>query len=270
MIEALRQRFNGGFSQDAFLRVVRAVEDEVGGPIPFRLAESPIFLPGALVDEMRLATEAILAEIFAHPEYADRVRRHVPPQAFLPTRSDHPPFVQCDFALAEGDCGRVVPRLIEIQGFPSLYAFQHALCRAYQQAFALTSEVSFLGRGIDEGGFLALFRQAVLGGHDPETVALVDVHPWEQGTWPDFRLTQKLLPGLAVVDATEVLRRGDGLFYRERGREVKIARIFNRLVWEDVRRVESEMAFRLGEPLDVEWAGEPGWFFQLSKLTGRN
>jgi hypothetical protein len=267
VIEAWRQRFNRGFSQDAFLRVLRAVEDEVGGPIPFRLAESPIFLPGALVDEMRLATEAILAEVFAHPEYADRVRRHVPPHAFLPTSSDHPPFVQCDFALAEGDDGRVVPRLIEIQGFPSLYAFQHALCRAYQEAFALTSELTPFGRGIDEAGFLALFRQAVLGGHDPETVALVDVHPWKQGTWPDFRLTQKLLPGLAVVDATEILRRGDGLFYRRGGHEVKIARIFNRLVWEDVRRVESELAFRLGEPLDVEWAGEPGWFFQLSKLV---
>jgi len=245
VIEAWRQRFNRGYSEDAFLRVLRAVEDEIGGPIPFRLAESPIFLPGALVDEMRQATEAILAEIFAHPEYADRVRRHVPPEAFLPTTSAHPPFVQCDFALAEGDSGRVVPRVIEIQGFPSLYAFQHALSRAYLEAFALTSELSFLGRGLDEAGFLALLKQAVLGGHDPETVALVDVHPWAQGTWPDFRLTQKLLPGLAVVSATEILRRGERLFYRAGDREVKIARIFNRLVW----------------------AGEPGWFFRLSKLV---
>ena len=267
MIEAWRQRFNRSFSEDAFLRARRAVEDEAGGPIPFRLAESPIFLPAALVDEMREATEGILAEIFAHPEYADRVRRHVRPEAFLPTRSPHPPFVQCDFALAEGDGGTVVPRVIEIQGFPSLYAFQHALCRAYQEAFAPAAEATFFGRGIDEPGFRDLFRQAVLGGHDPETVALVDVDPWGQGTWPDFRLTQRLLPGLAVVSATDVLRRGDGLFYRDGGREVKISRIFNRLVWEDVQRVEKELAFRLGEPLDVEWAGEPGWFFQLSKLV---
>lgn len=267
MIEAWRQRFNRSFSDDAFLRARRAVEDEAGGPIPFRLAESPIFLPAALVDEMREATEGILAEIFAHPEYADRVRRHVPPEAFLPTRSQNPPFVQCDFALAEGVGGRVVPRVIEIQGFPSLYAFQHALSRAYQEAFALTPEARFLGRGVDEADFQALLRQAVLGGHDPQTVALVDVDPWGQGTWPDFRLTQKLLPGLAVVSVTDILRRGDGLFYRDGPREVKIARIFNRLVWEDVQRVEKEMAFRLGEPLDVEWAGEPGWFFRLSKLV---
>jgi hypothetical protein len=151
--------------------------------------------------------------------------------------------------------GRVVPRVIEIQGFPSLYAFQHELCRAYQEAFALTSEARFLGRGVEEADFQALLREAVLGGHDPQTVALVDVDPWGQGTWPDFRLTQKLLPGLAVVSVTDILRRGDGLFYREGRREVKIARIFNRLVWEDVQRVEKEMAFRLGEPLDVEWAG---------------
>ena len=170
MIEAWRQRFNRGFSEDAFLRARRAVEEEIGGPVPFRLAESPIFLPGALLDEMRQATEAILAEIFAHPEYADRVRRHVPPEAFLPTTSDHPPFVQCDFALAEADSGRVVPRVIEIQGFPSLYAFQHALSRAYQEAFALTSEVGYLGRGLDEGGFLALLRQAVPGGQWPVVI----------------------------------------------------------------------------------------------------
>jgi hypothetical protein len=75
------------------------------------------------------------------------------------------------------------------------------------------------------------------------------------------------LPGLAVVDATEILRRGDRLYYRQGGREVRIARIFNRLVWEDVRRVEAAMAFRLVEPLDVEWAPHPGWFFQLSKLV---
>ena len=267
MIEAWRQSFNQSFSEDAFLRARRAVETAVEGSIPFRLAESPVFLPGALVDDMRQATEAILAEIFADPDYAVRVRRHVPRDAFLPTTSAHPPFVQCDFALAVGDGGRVVPRVIEIQGFPSLYAFQHALCRAYQEAFALTSEASFFGRGVDEAGFLDLLRRAVVGDHDPENVALVDVNPWEQGTWPDFRLTQKLLPGLAVVNATDVLRRGDGLFYRSRGREVKIARIFNRLVWEDARRVESELSFRLGEPLDVEWAAEPGWFFQLSKVV---
>jgi len=268
VIEPWRGRFNRAFSEEAFRRALGEVESAAGGAIPFRVAESPVFLPAALLDEMREASLAILAEVVAHPEYGEAVRSHLPAGLDAPPPDPHPQFAQCDFALAEADeGGRVVPRLIEVQGFPSLYAFQHALARAFARAFDLPPELEWLGRGVDEGSFAALLREAVLGGHEPEEVALVDVDPWAQGTWPDFRLTQRLLPGLAVVGVTEIRRRGDRLFRRAEGREVPIARVFNRLVWEDARRVEGETPFRLGEPLDVEWAAHPGWFFRLSKLV---
>lgn len=264
MIPVHRERFNHAFSEEAYARALRAVEEACGGAIPFRLAESPIFLPRELLGEMQAASEAILAQVVGSPALDEAVRRYVPPAWLGAGEGPHPLFMAFDYALARVDGGETKPRLTELQGFPSLFAFQHVLSRAYRDAYGLAADLHHLC--VDEERFLRLFRQAVLGGHAPETVALVDIHPWLQGTWPDFRLTQALCPGLAVLHAGDVLRRGRALLYRHAGREVPIRRIYNRMVWEDLAAHDAELPFHLRDDLDVEWADHPNWFFKLSKL----
>lgn len=268
MLADLRRRFFTSFSEAGFRRVVALVEGASGGTIPFRIAESPIFLPLDLLREMARAGEEIVSRALSVPGFADEVAHRLPPGVLMPgDREPHPEFVQCDFALTLDPGGRVHPMLIEMQGFPSLYAFQHVLSEAFAETFDLADAVRHFGEGVDERGFLAMLRDAIFGRHDPESVALVDVHPWQQGTWPDFRLTQRLFPGLAVVSVTDLRQRGRRLFHLRDGREVPLARVYNRVIWEELRALKMPLGFDPQSGLDVEWAPHPNWFFKLSKLS---
>jgi hypothetical protein len=265
LIPQYRRHFNNAYRDDVYRGALRRLEQDVGGPIPFRIAESPLFIPPTLLATMQSASEDIVRQLAAGAS-ADAERR-IPAGWLAPHEDAHPLFLQFDYALCAGRDGEVIPLVTEIQGFPSLYALQHRLAQIYRQAYGLPAELRHLCSGLDDEAFVELFRRAVLGGHAAENVVLLDVHPWQQGTWPDFKLTQQLCPGLAVVSATELHKRGRRLFYAHDGREVPIERIFNRVVWEDQAAHESAMRVSLQDDLEVEWAGHPNWFFRYSKLS---
>lgn len=267
MIPEYRRLFNNAFSDDAYRGALRLLEQNVGGTIPFRIAESPLFIPPTLLAEMQSASEDIVGQLSRGSTGAEAAQRRIPAGCLAPNEDGHPVFLQFDYALTAGPEGEVKPLVTEIQGFPSLYALQHRLAQIYRQAYRLPAELRHLCDGLGDEAFVDLFRRAVLGEHAAENVVLLDVHPWQQGTWPDFKLTQQLCPGLAVVGTTELLKRGRRLFYSNHGREVPIERIFNRVVWEDLAAHEGAMPVSLQDALDVEWAGHPNWFFRYSKLS---
>src|SRR6185436_12955769 len=191
----------------------------------------------------------ILAGLQSDHDYR-RAADAVIPRAWLyPREDDHPLFVCFDYALAQsGD--RVVPRLTEFQGFPSLMAFQYYLARDFRDVYALPDTLTFLGEDLTDEGFRELFRAAVLGSHTPENVVLLDVSPWQQGTWPDFRLTERLCPGIAVRCPSDLRRSGRELFYEKDGRAVRVKRIFNRVIWSDLARLEAELDWTFHDDLD--------------------
>jgi hypothetical protein len=236
------------------------LERACGGAIPFRLAEAPLLLDAALVAEMVAASHELAAQL-EDDAYLRQVAALLPPGAPDVRAGRAPAFVQFDYALVRGPDGPR-PRLTELQGFPSLYAFQHVLGSLYQEEMPLPAGARLHLGGLDGAGFLALFRASVCGRHDPAEVALVDARPWEQGTWPDFALTRQLVPGLAVVDASDLRRRGRAVFRVTSGVEVPVRRIYNRLLWEDV----GALPFGIDE-VDVEWAGHPACFLTWSKLS---
>ena len=89
-------------------------------------------------------------------------------------------FIQVDFGLTAG----FEPKLVEIQAFPSLYAYQPFLQRTYKDAYDLDLAL--------DPPFDDELRRAVLGDHAPENVVLLEIDPQNQKTLPDFLLTEKL------------------------------------------------------------------------------
>jgi len=49
-----------------------------------------------------------------------------------------------DFALVESPGGGLVPKLVEIQAFPSVYGYQDVLCSAYRDAYGWATGWIFL------------------------------------------------------------------------------------------------------------------------------
>jgi hypothetical protein len=266
LIPEVRAAFNDAVSPQRQRQVMDRMRERIGGEVPFRIAESPLFLPRPLLDEMDRASQEILTALQAHHEYRRVADAVIPREWLYPREDDHPLFVCFDYALANGG-GRVVPRLTEFQGFPSLTAFQYYLSRDFRDVYALPETLAFLGEGLADEGFRELFRAAVLGSHAPENVVLLDVSPWQQGTWPDFRLTERLCPGIAVRCPSDLRRSGRELFYEKDGRAIRVKRIFNRVIWSDLARLEADLDWTFHEDLDFEWAGHPNWFFRYSKLA---
>src|SRR5512144_420828 len=124
MIPSLRRAYNAAFTQRKHEEYHRRLEEQAGCEIHFRLCETPVFLPPELRDEMvRAATE--IWGTLSTPANLRRSLEAVPESLDVPGCTDLPTFAQADFAVArETPDGSLVPKLIELQAFASLYAFQ--------------------------------------------------------------------------------------------------------------------------------------------------
>jgi hypothetical protein len=261
MIERLRRAFNASWSEDAYEAYKARLAEAVGSRIGFRLCESPVFLPPGLRDEMVRGALEIWDQLL-QPSALERSKEAVPPEFDVPASDDHPLFAQADFAIVEAD-GRLAPRLIELQGFPSLYAFQllqGRLCLEMMPGEDLDSLLS----GLDDAGYRRVVGDAILGGLPAENVVLLDLDPPGQGTYPDFAATERLF-GIRAVCPTELTKRGRELWYERDGRPTRVLRVYNRVIVDELVAKKVELPFRFTEELDVQWAGHPNWFFRWSK-----
>jgi len=190
----------------------------------------------------------------------------IPPDFNVPREAPHPMFIQVDFGLVRDAAGKLQPKLVELQGFPSLYAYQAMLSQVYMEVFELDEKLKYLLGGLDWEGYKKLLRRAVVGDQNPQNVILMEIDPSHQKTLPDFLLTEKLL-GIATVSITDIEKRGKELFYEHDGKRVPIRRIYNRAIVDELVRKKLNLSFKFTDELDVEWAGHPNWYFRMSKFS---
>ncbi|MFZ3263073.1 MAG: hypothetical protein WA172_03665 [Terriglobales bacterium] len=266
MIPSYRQSFNASFTQEKYARLRREMTARCGMDIPFALCETPCFFPSTLVDRMCEDGKALIRQLVDNPEYHKRSEASIPARFRVPNEAAHPMFIQVDFGLVRNTAGDLQPKLVELQAFPSLYAYQPVLSQAYMDVFGLDPSLRYFLSGLDSSSYKQLLQKAIIAGHDPANVILLEVHPEEQKTRPDFLLTEKLL-GIRTVCITNIRKRGHQLFYDEGGKQVPIERIYNRAIVDELERKGIELPFDFRDDLDVEWAGHPNWYFRISKYS---
>ena len=267
MIQRLRQQFNERFTTEAYTSLHALAEAGSQSLIHFRLAETPVFVQTELLEQMAAAGAEMALALIADAAYLNRARAAIPPAYCVAGESTRPNFLTADFALIDAGQDRLEPRLVELQAFPSLYGFQTVLCDAYRRAFQLPNELQIFLSGLDEDGYWRLLAETVLGGHAAENVVLAEVDPMNQKTLPDFLVTARRL-GIAVVDIAGLEKEGSRLLYRDgRGRRVPIHRIYNRAIADELIARKIQLPFDWTQPLDVEWAGHPNWYFLISKFS---
>ncbi len=260
----LRSRFNADFSADKYAALLRCINEAVRWPADFRISETPIFLTREFRDEAVQAAQMIEAQTRT-PEFARHAASAIPPGLEVPNESPHPEFVIVDLGICE-EGGRLVPRLIELQAFPSLFGFQFMLLGCMRRAFpAIPADWTSAFGGLHDDEYLELLRRTILGGSNPENVILLEIEPEKQKTRIDFACTEVLL-GIRSVCLTAVKKRGRQLFYELDGREVRIERIYNRVIFDELeRRPDLKASFRFQDDLDVKWIAHPNWYYRISK-----
>jgi hypothetical protein len=266
MIPSYRQDFNARFTPEKYEQLRREMASRCGMEVPFALCETPCFFPDALVGRMSEYGKALIRQLVENPEYRARSSASIPSKFRVPNEPPHPMFIQVDFGLVRDAAGELQPKLVELQAFPSLYAYQPVLAQAYIDVFGLDPNLRYYLSGLDSASYRHLLRDAIVAGHDPANVILLEVHPEEQKTRPDFLLTEKLL-GVRTVCITKIRKHGRRLFYEEAGKQVPIERIYNRAIVDELERKGIDLPFDFGDDLDVEWAGHPNWYFRMSKYS---
>jgi hypothetical protein len=265
MDERFRQLFNSQYTPDIYERYVRELSRRLDSTFEFRLAETPLFLPDDFKQKATDSARAIVEQL-SDPALIERMKEAIPDRWNTPGMDALPNLAQVDFAVVREN-GTLVPKLIELQGFPSLTSLQVIQRDVWKETIAqmdgLDVAWSCWYSGYDRDAFLDLARRTIVGLHDPAEVILMDLDPPRQKTWPDFAAT-KLLFGVDPVDPTTLVRRGRQLF---RADGTPVRRIYNRVVFDELIQKKTQLPFDYREELDVEWAPHPNWYWVWSKYS---
>lgn len=265
MIAAARQLFNQQFTEEKYRDFLADLDREFDLKIPFRVAETPVFVGKDFKQKLITASDEII-DFIVQPGFKQLMEGAVPVHLRVPNEDGHSLFIALDFAVCTEGNGDLVPRLIEIQGFPSLFGYQDLLGNKFLQHYTLPGNLEF-HFGLTSAEYWSRLRKAILREHDPENVILLEIDPYKQNTTIDFLVTKHHL-GIEPVHIGDLLLREKKLFYKKGGKEIPVKRIYNRVIFDELlSRKDLKMDFHLTEDVEVEWAGHPNWFFRISKYT---
>ena len=263
MIPSLRQAYNAAFTDERYREYQRRLEERGGMEIPFRLAESPVFLPPELRDEMVEASLEIFRQLSTN-EALERSKAAVPPEFDVPGCDPLPTFAVTDFAITRDSDGRLAPKLIELQAFPTLYAFQVAQCEEIARFCPEGDRLGWYLSGLDADSYRRIVGEAILSGLPANEVVLLDLDPPHQKTAIDFVFTEQFW-GVRAIDPSQIEKRARELWYSNNGKKTRIRRIYNRLIFDELEATGAKLPFDITSRIDVSWAGHPNWYFRWSK-----
>jgi len=266
MISSYRASFNEHFSEEKYLEFLEKLEKGFV-KIPFRVAETPIFLPAALKEKL-IAAGAEIVALIQQPDFKELTEKSIPEQWKVPAENTQPHFLTFDFGICKDEHGDLTPKLIEMQGFPSLYGFQAHLGETYKAAYSLPEQLTPYFNGIDEVAYITLLKEVILGDHEAHEVALMDIDAPNQKTAIDFLVTAQYL-GIKILSLSDIKKEGKSLYYEQNGERITLKRIYNRLIFDEIGDNTDlfKDSFDPREELDIEWITHPNWFYRISKYT---
>lgn len=261
MVPEMREAFNREYTPEKYQQLLDLLKAKGGVYPQFRLSESPIFLNADFKKELHAVAEDIIAQTLnLSPEILSSA---VPASHFVPGEEGKPHFFTIDFGICEND-GRIVPQLIELQAFPSLYAFQQELQDGYREVYATVKDCQSAHTRED---YYQLLRETIISDCEPREVVLLEIEPHHQKTNIDFYLTAKEL-GISIVCLSEVVHHDGRLYYQKDGERIRIRRIYNRVIFDELDQKKGFVpGFDFKTELDVEWVTHPNWFYKISKYV---
>ena len=266
MQQELRQKFNANFTEEKYLVYLKKIEDLHPGSLDFRNAETPVFVPKDFTQKMLTACDDII-DVIIQPNFKSLTERSIPKDIMVPGENEYSDFIVFDFGVCENSNGELEPQLIEMQGFPTLFAFQ-AYHTDYTRAFAnMPATHDAYLNNYHQDSYLQLLKEIIVGDEKPEQVILLEIYPEKQKTRIDFYCTEKVL-GIKTVCLTKLIGEGNKLYYENDGKKIEIKRIYNRLIFDDLHQQKNlGSIIDFTHPWEVEWVSHPNWFYRISKFT---
>lgn len=265
MLSAIQQDFaENHFTDEKYTTFLQELDNDVRMKIEYRVCEMPIFLSNSLKEKLENAATEIALECMGE-KHLKASATSLKPEYTVPGDEGKPLFVIVDFAITGNEKEGWIPKVVEMQGFPSLYGYQFALAKRMLSTYPYLQE-RFSGTfsNLSDSEYLDFVHRAIVGDCEPDNVALLEIDPEKQKTRPDFLMVEKLF-GVKETNIRTVRKEGNKLLHERNGKWVPIKRVFNRTIIDELDEMGVEIPFRWTDELDVEWAGHPNWYFRISK-----
>jgi hypothetical protein len=267
MVPDIRKQFNEAFTTARYQQFLEDLHSRHTGAIEFRISETPIFIPRDFGRKVIDCCEHII-DLILEPEFRKLTDRAIPPGENVPGENNHSHFIAFDFGICQHADGAYEPQLIEMQGFPTLFGFQVYYPEVLERHFPIPEGYSNYFSGLNKASYLSALRDVIMGPYATDEVILLEIKPHEQKTRIDFYCTQDYL-GIEPVCLTELIQEGRELYYMKHGRKTRIRRVYNRIIFDDLRAQRGSLGQipDITSDLDVEWIPHPNWFYRISKYT---
>ena len=267
MQKLLRDKFNKNFTEEKYRNYMKSIDAVSPGALDFRIAETPIFIPKDFTKKMLDACEDII-DIIVAPNFLTLTERSIPDDVKVPGDEGHAECMVFDFGICENAAGECEPQLIEMQGFPTLFAFQAFQSEIAAEYAELPANYSSYLNGYTKETYVELLKEIIVGTDNLEEVILLEIFPEQQKTRIDFHATKQLL-GIETVCLTKLKADGKTLYYLKiNGEKQIVKRIYNRLIFDDLQQQENlSEIIDLKKEYDVKWFPHPNWFYRISKFT---
>ena len=268
MIASLRKSFNDYFTKEQYEKFLNDLHSVYPGQVDFRVAETPVFVPKDFTGKILDACESIV-DIIINPQFRELTKNAIPKELRVPGEEGLPDFIAFDFGICINDAGEFEPQLIEMQGFPSLFAYEVLIDDVFRRNYKAPDGFSAYLNGHNRGSYLQLLKEIIVGNHQPENVILLEIFPRQQKTRIDFYCTEEYT-GIKMVCLTELIKEGKKLYYLNDGKKTEVKRIYNRVIFDDLQQQTPEVQEKgkiFFEDIDTEWCPHPNWFYRISKYT---
>ena len=265
MNTTFRKQFNEEFSTEKYNQLIDSIAADFDYKPTFRIGETPFFIPNELKEQLLEGCNQVI-DFIQQDGFKELTNKALELNRKVPNEDNHTTFLAIDFGICEED-GKVIPKLIEVQGFPSLFNFQNHLSQKFVDFYPFLKELTPFLNGLDNESYLKLIDEVICNNHPKENVILLEIEPEKQNTKIDFYYCKRDI-GIPVICVTELIQKGKKLFYtNDKGIEIEVKRIYNRVIFDELDlRTDLQLNFDFSADLDVEWAGHPNWFFRISKF----
>lgn len=260
-----RNQFNQAFSEAKYNAMQDDITADFDYKVTFRIGETPFFISNELKEQLLEGCQQVI-DFIQRDDFKSLTERALELNRKVPNEDNHTTFLAIDFGICEED-GQIVPKLIEVQGFPSLFNFQNHLSEKFVSHYPFLSELTPFLNGLNQESYLALIKEVITNNISIENVILLEIEPEKQNTKIDFYYCKQDI-GIPFVCVTELYEKGNQLFYKnDKGEEIQVKRIYNRVIFDELDlRTDLQLNFDFSKSYDVEWAGHPNWFFRISKF----
>ena len=265
MIPLYRKQFNEAFSETKYQEYLNYINALYPNSVDFRIAETPLFLTATFKTQLLEVGEYVCSQIVAS-NFIAKTEKSLQNTKSTPNEKGLPECIVMDFAITHNAQNEIAPALIELQGFPSLFAFEVLQDEALRKNYTIPENLSPYLNGYTKDQYLSHLSRIIKGEIGEHTV-LLELFPKQQKTRIDFYCTNQFLD-IPIVCITEIFKKGKELFYERAGVTIQINRIYNRIVTDELKNQPEEIkekAAILYTDLDVSWVTHPNHFFRISK-----